>query len=68
MKKVSKEMLISEIIAMDSGIVQILLNSGMHCVGCPAAQAESLAEAGSAHGVKVDELVDEINDFLAKAS
>jgi len=39
--------------------------SGMHCVGCPAAQGESLEEAAEVHGIDVDELVDALNDYLA---
>jgi hybrid cluster-associated redox disulfide protein len=38
---------------------------GMHCLGCPASQGESLEEACMVHGVDADELVKKINDFLA---
>ena len=39
--------------------------NGMHCLGCPASQGESLEEACMVHGVDADELVKKINDFLA---
>jgi len=68
-KKIHKDMTINEIIAVDEGIVAILLNSGMPCVGCPMSQRETLAEAGFVHqGVDVDDLVDEINEYLEAAS
>ena len=65
MKTVHKDMLINEIIAIDRGIVAILLNYGMHCVGCPMSQRETLGEASFVHGEDVDALVDEINEYLA---
>lgn len=67
MEKVTKDMIIGDIIAIDKGVVPILMNAGMHCVGCPSAQGETLEEAGFVHGMEVDALVDEINTYLAKA-
>jgi len=66
MAKVTKDMIISEMIALDRGIIPILMNAGMHCVGCPSAQGETLEEAGFVHGLEVDALVNEINDYLEK--
>lgn len=63
MSKVSKDMLIGEIVRIDDGIIPILLSSGMHCIGCPSAQGESLEEAAMVHGLNADELVSEINDY-----
>ena len=62
--KVHKDMTINEVIAVDRGIVDILLNAGMNCVGCPMSQRETLAEAGFVHGGDVDMLVSEINEYL----
>lgn len=64
MKQISKDMIIADIIAVDRGVIPFLLNAGMHCVGCPSAQSETLAEAGFVHGTEVDALVDEINEYL----
>ena len=65
MKKINKDMIIADIIAVDRGIIPILMKSGMHCAGCPSAQGETLAEAGVVHGIDADKLVDEINSYLA---
>ena len=43
----------------------ILMEAGMHCVGCPASQGESLAEACMVHGMDCDTLVASINQYLA---
>ena len=62
---ISKDMTIGELIRTDENIVPILMRAGMHCLGCPASQGESLEEACMVHGVDADELVKKINDFLA---
>lgn len=58
-------MTIAEIISVDQGIIPILLNSGMHCIGCPSAQGESIEEAAMVHGMDADELIAAINEYLA---
>ena len=65
MAQVTKDMTIGEIIMVDQGIVPILLGSGMHCVGCPSSQAETLEEAAMVHGMNADELLANINEYLA---
>lgn len=62
--RVNKDMIIADIIALDQGTIPILLNAGMHCVGCPSAQGESIEEAAMVHGLDADALVDDINDYL----
>ncbi len=65
-KTVNKDMLIREIIEIDAGNAAILMASGMHCVGCPASQMETLEEACGVHGMDVSEVVKDINEYLAK--
>lgn len=65
MKQVTKDMLIGDMLRMDIGIAPILMASGMHCVGCPSAQGESLEEASMVHGMDCEELVVRINEYLA---
>lgn len=57
-------MIIADIISVDQGIIPILIESGMHCIGCPSAQGETLEEAAMVHGILVDELVNDINLYL----
>lgn len=64
MAQISKDMTIGEIIRVDEGIVPILLNSGMHCIGCPSSQGESLEEAAMVHGMDADQLMGTINEYL----
>lgn len=65
MAQISKDMIIHDIIQVDSDIIAILMDAGMHCVGCPSAQGESLAEASMVHGINGDALTEYINKFLA---
>ena len=66
MPKVSKDMLIGQLLQIDANIAPILMRAGMHCLGCPSSQMESLEEAAMVHGLDVDVLVNQINDFLGE--
>lgn len=62
--KVTKDMIIMDVLKMDMETAQFLFEIGMHCVGCPSASGESLEQACEVHGADVDELVNKINKFL----
>jgi hybrid cluster-associated redox disulfide protein len=64
MAKVEKSMIISELIQLDENLIYILMREGMHCVGCPSAQMETLEEAAYVHGMDPDVLVARLNEFL----
>lgn len=66
MTRVTKDMLIGDMLKIDITIAAILMAEGMHCVGCPASQGETLEEASFVHGMDVDELVTAINEYLEK--
>ena len=61
MANVTKDMTIGQIITANPDVVPVLLDAGMHCLGCPASQGESLAEAAMVHGIDIDELMAKIN-------
>ena len=63
-KQVTKDMIIGEIIQLDRGIIPILMNAGMHCLGCPSSQMESLQDACMVHGMDADVLINQINEYL----
>ena len=63
---ISKSTTIGELLVTFPESAPILMEIGMHCLGCPASQGESLEEAAMVHGIEPQSLVDEINDFLAK--
>lgn len=63
--EITKDTLIGDILDKDRDTAQFFLNMGMHCLGCPSARGESLEMACAVHGVDVDDMVEEINTFLA---
>ena len=64
MTKVTKDMIIGELLRMDPEMAGVLVAGGMHCVGCPSAQAETLEEAAMVHGIDPDILVARVNAFV----
>ena len=68
MTQVTKSTMIGELLQIDQNIAPILLNIGMHCLGCPSAQGESLAEAAMVHGIDSDLLVEKINAAITAAA
>ena len=59
--KINKDTKIGEIVEKAPEKVEILLDAGMHCLGCPASQAETLEEACLVHGIEVEELIEKLN-------
>ena len=58
---IEKTMTIGDLLEKFPDKADILLESGMHCIGCPAAQMETLEEACEVHGIDVEELVAKLN-------
>ena len=52
---------IGELLEQAPEKAEILLQAGMHCLGCPASQAETIEEACEVHGIDVEELLEQIN-------
>ena len=64
MARVNKSTMIGELLQIDENVAPILLNIGMHCLGCPSSQMETIEQAAMVNGIDPDMLVDEINNFL----
>ena len=68
MTLVTKETKISELLEIDAAAAApVLMGIGMHCLGCPASQMDSIEEAAAVHGVDADELVKQLNDSFSAA-
>ena len=64
--KITKEMSIAEVLRINRMTAPIFMQDGLHCLSCPHATAESLEEACAVHGIDVDELVADLNKFIAE--
>lgn len=62
--EITKQTKMGEMIEFDRGIAVVLMEAGMHCVGCPASIGESLEEACEVHGLNADEVLKNINEYL----
>lgn len=63
-KKITADTIIGDILDMNGDTAPFFLEMGMHCLGCPSARGESIAEACAVHGVDAAELVDKLNAFF----
>jgi hybrid cluster-associated redox disulfide protein len=61
MSQISKDTTIGEALSINMNIAPILMEIGMHCLGCPSAQGETLEEAAAVHGIDINELMAKIN-------
>ncbi len=59
--EVTKETRIGDLLMIDSNVAPVLMEIGMHCLGCPASQMETIEEAAMVHGIDSDLLVEKIN-------
>ena len=65
--KVTAQTLVGEIVNQHPEAIEILLSIGMHCLGCPASQMESLEDACAVHGIPAQQVIDAINEKIANA-
>lgn len=61
---ITQDITIGELLRSYPDVAPVLMGAGMHCLGCPSAQAESIGDAALVHGIDADELVAEINKFI----
>lgn len=61
MAQISKDTTIGELLNVNPDAAPVLMEIGMHCLGCPSAQGETLEEAAMVHGIDADLLVEKIN-------
>ena len=64
--EITKNTTMGEMLDYDGGIAYILMQSGMHCVGCPSSIGESLEEACMVHGMDADKVLADIKEYLAE--
>lgn len=64
----TKDTIIAEVLRKAPEAAPIFLNIGMHCLGCAMASGETIGQACMVHGVDVDDLLEELNTFVASQS
>lgn len=66
MEKITKAMIIGDILDAHPDTASFFLEIGMHCLGCPASRGETVEQACMVHGTDADALIQRINEFLSK--
>lgn len=66
MAKVTKDTLIGDLLKEEKKeeLAEVLLNSGMHCLGCSIAKHETVEQAAGVHGIDVNQLLKELNSVI----
>jgi hybrid cluster-associated redox disulfide protein len=64
MKKITKDMKIEEVIKKYPESVEVFAKRGFHCIGCVAASFESIEQGAEAHGIDVDDLIEDLNKAI----
>ena len=64
MIKITKDMIIGDILKEAPDMAPLLMAAGMHCVGCPSAQMETVEEAAMVHGIEPELLIARVNAFV----
>ncbi len=62
--KITKDMIVGDVLDIDTGAAQYFFEIGMHCLGCPASRGESIEQACAVHGADVDALVAKLNAYF----
>lgn len=62
--QITKQTTMGEMLTYDRGIAMVLMQAGMHCIGCPSSINESLEEACMVHGIDCDEVLNNIQAYL----
>ncbi|MDO5520657.1 MAG: DUF1858 domain-containing protein [bacterium] len=64
MQEITRDTMIGELLSLDKDVTPILLSIGMHCLGCPSSQMETIEQAAQVHGIDPDALIQKIKDCL----
>jgi hybrid cluster-associated redox disulfide protein len=66
MPKITKDTIVADVLKMDQETAPIFIKHGLFCLGCPASSMESIEQAGTVHGLNIDELLKDLNNYFDK--
>ena len=61
--KITADMLMGDILQAYPAAAEVLMEAGMHCIGCPSSLMESLEDACLVHGLDEGELLEKLNEI-----
>lgn len=57
----TKDMSIMDVVSQYPETVEVFINAGMGCLGCAAAHFENIEQGAFAHGIDIDQLMEDLN-------
>jgi hybrid cluster-associated redox disulfide protein len=63
-QQITKDMTFAQVMRMHPDVVRVFAKYNLGCIGCMGAQAESLEQGCSAHGLNVDEVLKDLNQLF----
>lgn len=64
MIRITKDMIIRDVLMLDRQTAHIFMKHGMHCLGCPSSSGESIEDACAVHGIETDKLIEDLNTYF----
>ncbi len=64
MALITKDMTIGEVLSINMNVAPVFFGMGMHCLGCPASQGETIEEAAWVHGIDPEIVLAELNQYI----
>jgi hybrid cluster-associated redox disulfide protein len=64
--KITKDMTFGEVLTKYPQTVKTFFMYGMHCFGCHLSVEETIEQGALAHGVPIDQLIDDLNKDIAE--
>lgn len=61
-EKITKDMLIADVLKVDEGLAEVFYEFGMHCLGCPISHGENIEQAAAAHGINLEAMLKKLNE------
>jgi hybrid cluster-associated redox disulfide protein len=63
-QKITKDMMLNDVLQMDERLIAVFMGFGMHCFGCPSARGKTVELAAATHGVPIEVMLEELNKVL----
>ncbi|MFA5051454.1 MAG: DUF1858 domain-containing protein [Patescibacteria group bacterium] len=61
---ITGDILMGELMARYPQVAGLLMERGFHCIGCAVSPYESLESGAAVHGLELESLLKDINEFI----
>ena len=61
-EKITKDMLIADVLKLNENLAEVFYEFGMHCLGCPISHGENIEQAAAVHGIDLNKMLKKLNE------